>query len=105
MQDKKKSATVKLLVLDVLKPHKPNIVEFGQALSEANGIDNMDITVYTVDEKTESVKIICEGSNLDFEVIKKHIEEFGAVIHSVDKICIGKTLCVYHLPDAVHKTI
>jgi len=105
MADKKKNPAVKMLVLDVLKPHKPNIVEFGKALSTANGIGNMDITVYTVDEKTESVKIIIEGDSLDFEVIKKSIEEFGAVIHSVDKICIGKTFCAYHLPEAIHKTI
>jgi len=95
MSDKKERTAVKMLVLDVLKPHKPNIVEFGSSLAEANGIENADISVYAVDEKTESVKVVIEGKSLDFDAIKKVIENFGAVIHSVDKICIGHKLCVY----------
>lgn len=103
MPEKEKS-TIKLLVLDVLKPHKPNIVEFGSEMSRANGIENMEISVYTVDEKTESVKVVLAGKSLDFEVIKKTIEDFGAVIHSVDKVCIGKKLCMYQQHDTTpHK--
>jgi len=103
MPEKEKSP-IKLLVLDVLKPHKPNIVEFGTEMSRANGIENMEISVYTVDEKTESVKVVLAGKSLDFDVIKKTIEDFGAVIHSVDKVCIGKKLCMYdHHETTPHK--
>jgi hypothetical protein len=102
MPIQKKKSPVKLLVLDVLKPHTPNIVEFGQSLAVANGIENLDISVYAVDEKTESVKIVVEGNSLDFEVIQKTIENFGAVVHSVDKICIGKKICSYQLHELPH---
>ncbi len=98
----KKKKTIKLLVLDALKPHKPNIVELGTALAEANGIENVDISVYAVDEKTESVKIVLEGDSLDFETIRKNIEDFGAVIHSVDKVAVGKGICSYQLHDFPH---
>lgn len=91
----KKRDSIKLMVLDVLKPHTPNIVEFGQSLGRANGIENVDVSVYTVDEKTESVKVVVEGLDLDFNAIRKTIEDFGAVIHSVDKICIGQRMCSY----------
>jgi uncharacterized protein len=97
----KKTSPIKLLVLDVLKPHKPNIVEFGTELSRANGIDNLDISVYAVDEKTESVKAVIEGKSLDFDLIKKTVEDFGAVIHSVDKVCIGKKICAYQLHETL----
>lgn len=96
---------IKLLVLDVLKPHRPNIVEFGQSLSNANGIANMDVSVYAVDEKTENVKVVLEGNNLDFKVILKAIEDFGAVVHSVDKVAIGKKLCTYQLHEVHHGRI
>ncbi len=99
MPAKEKKPAIKVLVLDVLKPHKPNIVEFGQSLADANGIESADVAVYAVDEKTESVKIVIEGETLDFEIIKRTIEDFGAVIHSVDKVCIGKKLCQYHIPE------
>lgn len=94
-----KKHPIKLLVLDVLKPHHPNIVEFGKTLAGSNGIENIDISVYAVDEKTEDVKVILEGLSLDFEVIRKTIEDTGAVVHSVDKICIGKKICSYQLHE------
>lgn len=100
---KKSGAQVKLLVLDILKPHKPNIVEFCQVIAKANGIENIDISVYTVDEKTESVKMVLEGNSLDFEIIRKTIEDFGAVVHSVDKVCAGKKICAFQLHELPHQ--
>lgn len=94
--------TVKLLVLDVLKPHQPNIVEFGKAIKKANGIENLDVTVYAIDEKTESVKVVLEGDDLQFDVIRKTVEDFGAVVHSVDKVSVGKDFVKYHMRDLPH---
>ncbi len=95
----KKCNKVRILVMDVLKPHKPNIVEFSQALCEANGILNAEVSVYAIDEKTESVKVVVEGNDLHFETIKDVIEQFGAVIHSVDRCAIGKDPEKLHLQD------
>ena len=102
MPARKNHSDIKLLVLDILKPHKPDIVEFGQELTRANGVENIDISVYAVDEKTESVKVVIEGASLDFEIIRKTIEEFGAVVHSVDKAAIGKKICSYQLQELPH---
>ena len=102
MQIKNKKSAIKLLVLDILKPHKPDIVEFGQELKKTNGIENLDIVVYAVDEKTESVKLVLEGNSLDFNMIRKAIENVGAVVHSVDKVAIGKKLCSFQLHDLPH---
>ncbi len=98
----KNNDKIKLLVLDILKPHTPNIVEFGKELQKANGIENIDISVYAVDEKTETVKVVIEGNSLDFEVIRKTIEDSGAVVHSVDKVAIGNKICSYQLHELPH---
>ncbi|HII71851.1 TPA: DUF211 domain-containing protein [Candidatus Woesearchaeota archaeon] len=90
MPKKEKCQKVRLLVLDVLKPHKPNIVEFSQALCKSNGVKNADVMVYHVDEKTESVKVVCEGEDLHFNLIISTIEDYGAVVHSVDRVMIGE---------------
>lgn len=87
---KSKSPKIRLLVLDVLKPHNPNIVELSQTISKANGVKNADLSVYAVDEKTESLRVVVEGSDLHFDVIKKTIEDFGAAIHSIDRVMIGE---------------
>jgi len=81
---------LKVLVLDVLKPHKPSIVEFGAAMCDEKSIESVNITVYAVDEKTESIKMILEGNALDFDRIEELIEKTGAVVHSVDKVILGR---------------
>jgi hypothetical protein len=77
---------VKLLVLDVLKPHEPSIIELSKILCRHKDIRNADIEVYGVDKKTEDVKITVEGKNLNYLKIKDLIEKQGAAIHSVDRV-------------------
>lgn len=81
---------VRLLVLDILKPHKPNILEFGKILSEEDSVENADITVYALDEKTESLKITLEGTDMDFDKVKQLVESCGGVVHSMDKVILSK---------------
>ena len=85
-----KKQAVKVVVIDILKPHKPSIVEFGQALCTEKSVHNANISVDAIDEKTESVKVTLEGNSIDFDAVTTMIEEFGAVIHSVDKVIVGK---------------
>ena len=47
----------KTLVLDVLKPLKPNILEFSHALNENLGGVEIQVRVAGVDEKTQDVEI------------------------------------------------
>ncbi len=86
----KREVPVKILVLDVLKPHKPNILEFGRRICDEKSVENANISVYAVDEKTESVKMVLEGGNINFDRIAELIENYGGVIHSMDKVVLGK---------------
>ncbi|MFH1834714.1 MAG: DUF211 domain-containing protein [Methanobacteriota archaeon] len=87
----KDGAPVVFLVLDVLKPHKPSIVEFGKIL-HSKGVSGSSISVYAVDEKTESVKITLDGEGIDFDRIRSLIEDAGAVVHSIDRVVFGKKI-------------
>lgn len=80
------------MVLDVLKPHHPSIVELSQKLSVLKGVAGVNLSLYEVDQQTENIKITIEGDNLDYEEIKESIDNLGAVIHSVDEIAAGKQL-------------
>lgn len=90
MVDRKKEEPIKRVTIDGLKPHKPDIVAFGKAICAEKSVKGLSISVYAVDEKTESVKITLGGSAINFDRIKKIISDFGAVIHSIDSIVIGK---------------
>ncbi|MEE9116597.1 MAG: DUF211 domain-containing protein [Thermoplasmata archaeon] len=83
---------IKRLVLDVLKPHNPSIVELSKRLSNLNGVVGVNCTLDEVDQDTESIKITVEGPSVSFSKIEKTIRECGAVIHSVDSVSAGKKI-------------
>jgi hypothetical protein len=80
------------LVLDVLKPHHPSIIELSKKLSVLKGVAGVNLSLYEVDQQTENIKITIEGENLDYDEIQQSIDNLGAVIHSVDEIAAGKQL-------------
>jgi hypothetical protein len=83
---------IKRIVLDVLKPHHPSIVELSGRLSIIEGVSGVNITLDEVDQETESIKITIEGNTINFDMVQQTIAESGAVIHSVDSVSTGKKL-------------
>lgn len=83
---------IKRLVLDVLKPHKPSIIEIAVKLSRVEGVSGVNCILNEVDQETENLKIIIEGPNIDFEEVEKVLEECGADIHSIDSVAVGTKL-------------
>ena len=85
-------ALVRRIVLDVLKPHNPSIIEMSQAIADVEGIDGVDITVFEIDRKVENVKITLEGSDINLDEIERLIQENGGTVHSIDKVSTGRKL-------------
>jgi len=81
---------IKHLVLDVLKPHDPPLPEFASILAELKGVTKVDVNLIEMDEKTESLKLILEGTGINFDELKQHMGSMGAVIHSVDQVIVEK---------------
>ena len=79
-------ATIRKLVLDVLKPHKPNALEFAVTLAE-QGVDyRVQLTVTEMDEKTESTVLVITGQDIEFKAIEEAIKRMGASLHSIDEV-------------------
>ncbi|HSV41973.1 MAG TPA: DUF211 domain-containing protein [Methanomassiliicoccales archaeon] len=83
---------IKRLVLDVLKPHHPSIVEVAQRLSIIEGVSGVNISLDERDQVTESIKVTIEGNNINHEGVSDVIEQMGGSIHSVDSVSAGKKL-------------
>ena len=83
---------IRRLVLDVLKPHKPSVVEVSEALSHLSGVEGVNIIINEIDQQVENAKVIVAGTEIRFEDVKKKLEEFGATIHSVDEVAAGKRI-------------
>jgi len=82
---------IKLLVLDVLKPHNPSLIDFTSAIADLEGIDGVDSTIVEMDKKVETVKVTVEG-DIDFPRLKETIERMAGSIHSIDKVSAGDKL-------------
>ncbi len=80
---------IKRLLLDVLKPHQPNILEFANSLAELQEDIKIKITVVAVDEKTESIEIEITNNEIDFERVSSCIKDMGGSIHSIDEVEVG----------------
>ena len=77
---------VKRIVLDVLKPHQPNALEFSQAIAKV-GVDyRVHLIVLEVDKSTETIQIELEGSAIDFEAVQDAITDMGGSLHSIDEV-------------------
>lgn len=83
---------LRLLVLDVLKPHKPSIIFIASALSDLAGVEGTDITVLEVEKEVENVKITLKGEDMDIRAITEVIESNSATIHSIDKVSSGSII-------------
>jgi hypothetical protein len=77
---------VKRIVLDVLKPHDPNGLEFTTAIAEKIPGCRIKLTVTAMDAKTESVVLVVEGDNLHLHLISEVIGSLGGSIHSIDEV-------------------
>jgi len=89
-------AKIRRVVLDVLKPHDPSIIELSQRLAGLSGVDGVNIIIYEVDRKVENAKITVEGSDLDYVQVLQMIEDAGGTVHSIDEAVAGK----YMIDDA-----
>ena len=78
------------IVLDVLKPLEPNIVDLVRKISTLDGVEGVNITIYEIDHQVENAKITVEGEQLSFRELSSLIEENGGAVHSIDEVAAGK---------------
>ena len=77
---------VKRLVLDILKPHQPNSLEFSRTLAEVGDDYQVNLTVIEIDENTESVEVEIRARDIDFEAVQAAITEMSGSLHSIDVV-------------------
>jgi hypothetical protein len=79
------------MVLDVLKPHQPSIVDMSKFLGELHGVKSVNTVLREVDADTETVVLCVVGDSLDYEAVLDVIEQCGASVHSVDEVSVERS--------------
>ena len=80
---------LKRIVLDVLKPHIPNALEFAKVIADNSPGSEVTVTVVEVDEKTETTMLTVEGSEIFYEQIVDTVASLGGSIHSIDEVTVS----------------
>ncbi len=83
---------IRRLVLDVLKPHNPSIVDMASRLSDLDGIEAVNISIYEIDLKVENAKITIEGGEIIYDLVVSVIEGNGGTVHSLDEVVAGSII-------------
>jgi len=91
---------VQRIVLDVLKPHSPNGLEFSTQLAESCPGCCFKLKVAEVDEKTETVIIIVESDDIPYDQVAEAIASMGGSIHSIDEVEVTSAKDSSQLTDA-----
>ncbi len=84
-----KLGNLRRIVLDVLKPLEPNIVDLARKVATLTGVDGVNITIYEIDHHVENAKITVEGEQLSYQELQELIEENGGAVHSIDEVAAG----------------
>jgi hypothetical protein len=83
---------IRRLVLDVLKPIRgTSIVDLAERISKLD-VEGVNISVTDMDVETMGLMIIIEGTSLNFDDIRKMLEEEGCAIHSIDEVVSGNRI-------------
>lgn len=84
------------IVVDVLKPHDPDLVTFTRRVGEAESVASVNVARIETDREVENVGLAVEGEALDIDALEAHIEDLGGVVHSVDEVACGESLIEPH---------
>ncbi len=81
---------LKYVEVDVLKPNSLSIIDVARTISELSGVIEVDIVVKEVEHDVEKIHITIHGSNLNNDLLIRHIEAQGCAVHSLDRVIISK---------------
>ena len=74
------------MVLDILKPHHPNALEFSKSIAAVGTDYHVNLIVIEVDKNTETIQVEINGDNIDFDSIQEAITSMGGSLHSIDEV-------------------
>ncbi|WP_276256165.1 DUF211 domain-containing protein [Halomontanus rarus] len=86
------TAAIKRLVLDVMKPQEPNILEFADTAANCAGVAGVNVVLVETDREVQNLKLTIEGEDIDASALEEAITDLGGTVHSIDQVVCGERL-------------
>lgn len=83
-------ATIRRVVIDVLKPHEPPLTEFAERVTETETVEGASASLIELDQDVQNLKITVEGADVDLDAVESTVEGLGGTVHSVDEVACGE---------------
>jgi hypothetical protein len=77
------------VVIDVLKPHDPPLIEFTEHVGAVESVDGISSSLIELDQEVQNVKLTVEGDSLEYAAIEAAVDGLGGTVHSVDQVAYG----------------
>jgi len=90
------AAPIRRLVLDVMKPHEPDILEFAQVVADQEGIAGVNVALIETDRVVQNLKVTLEGEDIDTVAVEDAIADLGGTVHSIDAVVCGTRMVDDH---------
>lgn len=81
---------VRRVVIDVLKPHEPALLEFTERVAETDSVAAVTSSLIELDQEVQNVKLTLEGEAVDVDAVEAAVEGLGGSVHSVDQVSCGE---------------
>ena len=88
-------ASVRRLVLDVLKPGEVSTVSFAGEVSDLDGVEAAAARLVETDREVQNIVLVVEGPAIGYDAVVDCVEDLGGTLHSVDEVACGE-----HVPSA-----
>jgi hypothetical protein len=82
--------SVRRLVLDLLKPHDPDVVTFAESVADFEDVSGVNIVLVETDKEVQNVKLTIEGDSIPVDAVHDTVEDLGGTVHSIDEVVCGE---------------
>jgi len=83
---------VRRLVLDLLKPHDPDVVVFAESVAGCEGVAGVNAVLLETDKEVQNLKLTIEGEAIPVDLVHETVEDLGGTIHSIDEVVCGERI-------------
>ena len=78
------------LIIDSLIPKEMSVIELAKALCQAAGVSDVALSVTDVSTKTETIRLVIIGHNIDYDAVTKIMGEHAATIRDIDEVNVSR---------------
>ena len=77
-------------MLDVDIPSSVSTVELANRLGRVSGVKAVNVTVTDTDVEVLGLVIVIEGDDINYDDVRRVIEDLGGAIRSIDQVIVGE---------------